>query len=63
MNRKIAILLGLILSALMIAQNNTNSPCNVDIYVVRPIIHNIGTPNAELYYLIMNDHPWTTNLN
>ena len=26
MNRKIAILLGLILSALMIAQNNTNSP-------------------------------------
>lgn len=48
---------------LMNVQNNTNSPCNVDIYVVRPIIHNIGSPNAELYYLIMNDHPWTTNLN
>lgn len=48
---------------LMYVQNNTNSPCNVDIYVVRPIIHNIGTPNAELYYLIMNDYPWTTNLN
>lgn len=48
---------------LMSVQDNTNSPCNVDIFVVRPIIRNIGTPNAELYYLIMNDYPWTTNLN
>ncbi len=42
-------------------QETTNShACNVDIYVVRPIIRNPGTENAELYYLIMNDEPWTT---
>lgn len=35
-------------------------PCNVDIYVVRPILHNAGTENAALYYLIMNDEPWST---
>ena len=35
--------------------------CNVDIYVVRPIIRNPGTDNQELYYLFMNDIPWTTN--
>ncbi len=35
--------------------------CNVDIYVVRPIIRNPGTDNQELYYLFMNDVPWTTN--
>lgn len=34
--------------------------CNVDIYVVRPVIQNPGTENASLYYLIMNDEPWTT---
>lgn len=34
--------------------------CNVDIYVVRPVIQNPGTENANLYYLIMNDEPWTT---
>lgn len=32
--------------------------CDVDIYVVRPIIRNPGTENQELYYLIMNDEPW-----
>ncbi len=33
-------------------------PCNVDIYVVRPIIRNPDSDNAALYYLIMNDEPW-----
>ncbi len=42
-------------------QNDTNSPCNVDIFVVRPIIRNPDSDNAQLYYLIMNDIPWTTN--
>ncbi len=41
-------------------QNETNSPCNVDIFVVRPIIRNPGDINQELYYLIMNDEPWST---
>ncbi len=41
------------------SETNDNS-CNVDIYVVRPIIRNPGTDNAELYYLIMNDIPWST---
>jgi len=35
--------------------------CDVDIYVVRPVIRNPGTDNEELYYLFMNDVPWTTN--
>ncbi|MBD5400284.1 hypothetical protein HDR61_00850 [bacterium] len=34
--------------------------CNIDIYIVRPIIRNPGTEDSELYYLIMNDEPWTT---
>jgi len=34
--------------------------CNVDIYVVRPVIRNPGEDDGELYYLIMNDEPWTT---
>lgn len=37
--------------------------CDIDIYVVRPIIRNPGTDNAELYYLFMNDVPWTTHDN
>ncbi|MFQ6739418.1 MAG: hypothetical protein ACLRFJ_02000, partial [Alphaproteobacteria bacterium] len=41
-------------------QDETNSPCNVDIFVVRPIIRNPGDDNQELYYLIMNDEPWST---
>lgn len=40
-------------------ERNTDA-CNVDIYVVRPVIQNPGTENANLYYLIMNDEPWTT---
>lgn len=41
-------------------QNDTNAPCDIDIYVVRPVIRNPGTETAELYYLIMNDEPWST---
>lgn len=36
-------------------------PCDIDIYVVRPIMQNPGTENAAIYYLIMNDEPWTTH--
>ena len=42
-------------------QNGRNTPCNVDIFVVRPVLQNPGTDNSALYYLIMNDTPWTTN--
>lgn len=42
-------------------QNDTPNPCNVDIYVVRPILRNAGTDIASLYYLVMNDTPWTTH--
>ena len=45
---------------LMEVQGETNSPCNVDIYVVKPIIKNPGKANPELHYLIMNEVPWTT---
>jgi hypothetical protein len=45
---------------LMEEQNDSNSPCNVDIYVVKPILKNPGSDNPELYYLIMNDQPWST---
>ena len=37
--------------------------CDVDIYVVRPIVRYLGEDeeegDGELYYLIMNDIPWT----
>ena len=33
--------------------------CDVDIYVVRPIIRNPGD-NQELYWLFMNEEPWST---
>ena len=45
---------------LMEYQNDGNHPCNIDIWVVRPVIREPGTANQELYYLIMNDRPWTT---
>ena len=48
---------------LMDVQNGTNSPCNVDIYVVRPVLRNPGEEDGQIYYLIMNDVPWTTDLN
>ena len=38
-----------------------NAACDVDIYVVRPIIRDPGTNNQELYYLFMNEKPWTTH--
>lgn len=42
-------------------QTDENSyPCNVDIYVVRPVLRNPGEENVALYYLIMNDEPWST---
>ena len=34
--------------------------CDVDIYVVRPIIRNPETDHQALYWLIMNDRPWST---
>ena len=45
---------------LMDVQNDKNTPCNVDIYVAKPILKNPGTADSEIYYLIMNDVPWTT---
>ncbi len=33
-------------------------PCNIDIFVVRPVIRDPGATDAALYYLIMNDQPW-----
>lgn len=39
---------------------NHNHACNVDIYVVRPILRNPDKENPEMYYLIMNDQPWST---
>ncbi|MCQ2580822.1 MAG: hypothetical protein MJ164_01445 [Alphaproteobacteria bacterium] len=44
-----------------IQQEKGVATCNVDIYVVRPIIRNPGTEKQELYYLFMNDTPWTTH--
>lgn len=42
-------------------QDEENSQiCDVDIYVVRPIIRNPGTDNESLYWLIMNDEPWSS---
>lgn len=41
-------------------QDGEARPCNVDIFVVRPILANPDSNNAALYYLIMNDVPWTT---
>lgn len=43
-----------------IQESQNTHACNVDIYVVRPIIRNPGTDAAALYYLVMNDVPWTT---
>ncbi len=37
-----------------------NNACDVDIYVVRPVLRNPDEPGAALYYLIMNDEPWST---
>ena len=39
-------------------QEDIGNHCNIDIFVVRPIIKNPGDDDAALYYLIMNDEPW-----
>ncbi len=41
-------------------QENETPVCNIDIFVVRPIIRNPGTDDEMIYYLVMNDEPWTT---
>ncbi len=38
-----------------------NAACDVDIFVVRPVIRDPAGPNEELYYLFMNNVPWTTH--
>lgn len=41
-------------------KNSKNgSKCPIDLYVVRPILRNPNTPNAAIYYLVMNDEPWS----
>lgn len=40
-------------------QEDKGNFCSVDIFVVRPIIRNPGDADSQLYYLIMNDQPWT----
>lgn len=46
-------------------QDEHGAQCNVDIYVVRPIIRLDETtpdnPQGELFYLFMNDTPWSTS--
>ena len=45
-------------------QDKNGAECNVDIYVVRPIIRldetDMKKPTGELFWLFMNDTPWTT---
>ena len=45
-------------------QDEHGANCNVDIYVVRPIIRldetNVENPSGELFYLFMNEIPWST---
>ena len=45
-------------------QSEHGANCNVDIYVVRPIIRldetNTDNPKGELFWLFMNEEPWTT---
>jgi len=46
---------------LVTVQDETNRyACDVDIFVVRPIIRNPGTPHQQIYWLFMNDTPWST---
>ena len=43
-------------------QEETNRhACDVDIYVVRPIIRNPGTEYQQVFWLFMNDEPWSTS--
>ena len=45
-------------------QDEHGANCNVDIYVVHPIIRldetNMNEPKGELFYLFMNEIPWST---
>ena len=45
-------------------QDEHGAECNVDIYVVHPIIRldetNLDEPAGEMFYLFMNEIPWTT---
>ena len=45
-------------------QEQCGTACNIDIYVVRPFIKldetNPDDPHGEMFYLFMNDTPWTT---
>jgi hypothetical protein len=46
-------------------QDEHGAECDVDIYVVRPIIKldeiNTENPKGELFWLFMNDIPWSTH--
>ena len=41
-------------------ESENRHACDVDIYVVRPIIRNPGGESQSLYWLFMNDIPWST---
>ena len=41
-------------------ESENRHACDVDIYVVRPIIRNPGRESQALYWLFMNDIPWST---
>ncbi|MBQ6027657.1 MAG: hypothetical protein IJL21_03855 [Alphaproteobacteria bacterium] len=41
-------------------ESENRHACDVDIYVVRPIIRNPGGASQSLYWLFMNDIPWST---
>ncbi len=41
-------------------ESENRHACDVDIYVVRPIIRNPDRESQSLYWLFMNDIPWST---
>jgi hypothetical protein len=45
-------------------QDAHGANCNIDIFVVHPIIRldetNVDDPHGEMFYLVMNENPWTT---
>ncbi len=46
----------------LVMEEKNSTVCDVDIFVVRPVIRNPDRADASLYYLIMNDTPWTTHV-
>ncbi len=44
-----------------VQESDGKKTCNIDIYIVRPVLRNPGTDDVKMYYLIMNDTPWTTS--